>query len=594
MQPTPLGRYLLTERLALGGTAEIFKAKLVGIEGFEKTVVIKRILPHWSSNPHFVAMLIDEAKILVRLNHERIVQVYELGKEEETYYIVMEYIAGTDLRKLSEQAKKSGEPLTSSESLFILSEILKGLDYIHKQKDEQGRSLSIVHRDISPQNILISTEGAIKIADFGIAHAASRSYETATGILKGKFAYMSPEQARGNLLDQRTDLFAAGVILFELLSGRRLFGGGSDLEVLERVKNFEVGEIDREIRIEPRLKPILKKALHPQLKERYFNAHDFWRDLQEAALALKYRCDSEGLAHRLKKLTAPAGALEEKKAPGLQLGKTDLGSQEVPKLSQGSSIVSGAHWRPSPETEETRTLSEVSSIEGPRKPSLGWIRSGYLWAGIIGLAATLLGTHYYRSLNKGETFAKRAEIASSPAPFDDRIPVDETAQALKTPETQGDKPPSPEITPPQTAEDIRKGEESQNEKKSAEEKKKKEEKLKAEREKLATMKKTEEKPLNPEKAKDMRLEPGTPAKSGQGNLSVRASPWGRISISGVVSGSERPVSRNVSYGNYNVSVSYQNLAGEWKTVSRAVKVAKASTVCTAAFRPDGQGSISCN
>src|SRR4030095_2829840 len=208
MPPTSFGRYLLLERLAVGGTAEIFKAKLIGGEGFEKTVAIKRILPHWSSNPNFIAMLIDEAKLMVRLNHERIVQVVELGKEGDSYYIAMEWVQGTDLRRLTDQAGNLVKPLTPEESTFLIAEVLRGLDAIHKQKDENKRNLAIVHRDISPQNILISNEGVVKIADFGIAHAASRSYETATGVLKGKFTYMSPEQARGAAIDARTDVFA--------------------------------------------------------------------------------------------------------------------------------------------------------------------------------------------------------------------------------------------------------------------------------------------------------------------------------------------------------------------------------------------------
>src|SRR4030095_3728828 len=138
MQPTPFGRYLLLERLAVGGTAEILKAKLIGVEGFEKTVAIKRILPHWSSNPNFIAMLIDEAKIMVRLNHERIVQVYELGKESDAYYMAMEWVQGTDLRRLTEAALSRKEPLTVDEAAYIIAEVLRGLEFIHRQRDDQG------------------------------------------------------------------------------------------------------------------------------------------------------------------------------------------------------------------------------------------------------------------------------------------------------------------------------------------------------------------------------------------------------------------------------------------------------------------------
>jgi serine/threonine protein kinase len=299
MTSTQLGRYQLTDKLALGGTAEIFKAKLLGIEGFEKIVVIKRILPHWSANPNFIAMLIDEAKIMVKLSHERIVQVYELGKEDDNYYIAMEYVQGVDLKRLRDWLTQKQTRLSLAEVLYISIEVLRGIDYIHRQKDENGKNLQIVHRDISPQNILISTDGNIKITDFGIAHAASRSYETATGVLKGKFAYMSPEQAQGSLLDQRTDIFALGIIFYELLSGQRLLKGRSDLQVLEQVKNFDIDQFPLQWPDDSTLCNILRKALHSNLKKRYASAQEFLRDLIEYRTQQGLFIDSDSIAEKV-------------------------------------------------------------------------------------------------------------------------------------------------------------------------------------------------------------------------------------------------------------------------------------------------------
>jgi serine/threonine protein kinase len=517
MQPSPFGRYLLTERLALGGTAEIFKAKWLGVEGFEKTVVIKRILPHWSSNPHFISMLVDEAKIMVRLNHERIVQVYELGREDDSYYIAMEWIQGIDLRRLSDEARKKGAPLLPEESTFIVGEVLRGLDYIHKQKDENGRPLAIVHRDISPQNILISIEGAVKIADFGIAHAASRSYETATGVLKGKFTYMSPEQARGEAIDLRTDLFAAGIILYELLSGRRLFAGGSDLEVLEKVRRFNVDEFLRNVSLPNPLKDILTKALQANPKDRYPSAHAFWNDLNKARRTLGYSYDADTLSGRLKTI----------------LGEEIPGTKKDPPLrnfpppeKQGTSsgaIVTNDRLH----DEITRSLPHFQS--SPRRKILK--------RAILGLMGGFLLFFFY------EAYSLRIHQPAAPPSEDPPSPALETM---------------PSIPPSFESEDVPKEAGS------------------------AVL-----------PAKEMQVASLGGSKTGQGRLSVQAQPWGKISIAGIVNGSERPVSKNLAYGNYQVSVSYRSLSGEWKTVSRSVKVAKASTLCMASFRPDGQGSLSC-
>jgi serine/threonine protein kinase len=268
-----LGRYVLLRRLAVGGMAEVFLAKLVGAAGFEKEVAVKRILPQWSQHKDFTTMLVDEAKIAVQLSHPNVVQVYELAREDDVYYIAMEFVPGWDVRQVMQAAaaKKARIPLDAA--LFIATEILEGLAYAHSRKDGRGRPLDIVHRDISPQNILLSEDGGVKITDFGIAKAASKSHETATGVLKGKFAYMSPEQASQREVDGRSDLFSTAVVFYELLTGERLFHCGSDIETLDRVRRAQVAPSPQALAAIPKpLLEVLLKALARSPEDRYEGA----------------------------------------------------------------------------------------------------------------------------------------------------------------------------------------------------------------------------------------------------------------------------------------------------------------------------------
>ena len=273
---SPFGRYSLEEKIATGGMAEIFRAKLLGVEGFEKQVVIKRILPFWSERREFISMLVDEAKVLVHLNHPNIVQVYELGRVGPIYFIAMEYVEGRDLRQLVQALQAMGQALPQEIALSILSESLRGLHYAHERTLFDRGNLHIVHRDISPQNILLSVEGEVKVSDFGIAKAVIQTHETQTGVLKGKYAYMSPEQALGRGLDRRSDLFSMGIVLYEILMGRRLFAGGSDLETLERVRKAEIPWAETEAKnLLPGLREILEKALAREKEARFQTAEEF-------------------------------------------------------------------------------------------------------------------------------------------------------------------------------------------------------------------------------------------------------------------------------------------------------------------------------
>jgi eukaryotic-like serine/threonine-protein kinase len=214
VQPVPFGSYQLVERLAMGGMAEVYLAKPDGAQRF---VALKRILPNIAADDEFIAMFIDEAKIAGQLNHPNVAQIFDLGKINNSYFIAMEYVSGHDVRALWDRTRDADGGKTALPiglACYIVKKICDGLDYAHRRRDSKGRPLGIIHRDVSPQNILVSYDGDLKIIDFGIAKAANRIVKTQTGILKGKFAYMAPEQARGEPTDHRADIFAIGVILY--------------------------------------------------------------------------------------------------------------------------------------------------------------------------------------------------------------------------------------------------------------------------------------------------------------------------------------------------------------------------------------------
>ena len=281
IQPVPFGSYQLVERLAMGGMAEVYLARP---EGQDRLVALKRILPSIASDEEFIAMFIDEAKIAGQLNHPSITQILDLGKINASYFISMEYVSGHDLRALWDRTRDSGKDgkttLPIGIACFIVKKICDGLDYAHRRRDAKGRPLGIIHRDVSPQNILISYDGDLKIIDFGIAKAANRIVRTQTGILKGKFAYMAPEQARGEPTDHRADIFAIGVILYELLTGERAFKADTDFVLLEKVRRVDVVPL-RQLRPDvPRdLERIVAKALAKEAADRYAWASTLGSDL---------------------------------------------------------------------------------------------------------------------------------------------------------------------------------------------------------------------------------------------------------------------------------------------------------------------------
>src|SRR5689334_19042127 len=261
--------------------AEVFRAKAFGVEGFERLVAVKRILPNIAEDKEFIRMFIEEAKLSVQLNHANIAQIFDLGVVDGSYYIALEHVHGRDLRGIFDRCRQLGQTMPIAQACFVVMKLCEGLDYAHNKRDQSGRELSLVHRDVSPQNVLVSFEGEVKIIDFGIAKAAGKGSKTQAGILKGKFGYMSPEQVRGLPVDRRSDVFSCGIVLYELLTGERLFVGESDFSTLEKVRNVEIlppSSFNKKIPAE--LERIALKALAKDVEDRYQNAIDLHDDLQ--------------------------------------------------------------------------------------------------------------------------------------------------------------------------------------------------------------------------------------------------------------------------------------------------------------------------
>jgi len=278
-------RYRITERVAAGGMAEVFRGVAESMRGFKKNIAIKRILPSLTKNKKFVAMFLDEARLSLALQHANIVQVFDIGHTEETYFIVMEYVDGVDLKALLEWRRRINRRVPIAHALYMALEICKGLSYAHELLNpDTNAPFGIVHRDISPPNVLISKQGEVKVVDFGLAKATSQVEITDPGVVKGKMSYLSPEAARGEEVDHRADIFAVGILLYELLTGKRLFYGETDYQTVELVRNAKIPPIKpQNPQVEPELEDIVRKSLARRKEDRYQNATDIQDALAQYA-----------------------------------------------------------------------------------------------------------------------------------------------------------------------------------------------------------------------------------------------------------------------------------------------------------------------
>jgi serine/threonine protein kinase len=297
---TQIGPYELRKRLALGGMAELFLADYVREDDFRKTVAVKRVLPHLAESPVFTKMFIREARLAALLQHPNIIQITDFGKIQDIYFIAMEYIYGKNLTEVMTAVKKG---LAVDLAVFIATKISLGLQYAHSKKEEEsGKPLGLVHRDISPENILISFQGEVKISDFGISKSSFDPGLTGTGVIKGKFSYLSPEQALGQEVDHQTDIFAFGIVFYEILSGRRLYKFANDLEAVRSIPEKEIVAI-QELRsdIPDELNNIVMKCLEKDKKLRYQSAQEVHIDLAALRQSLDITYDMSDLSEFMNK-----------------------------------------------------------------------------------------------------------------------------------------------------------------------------------------------------------------------------------------------------------------------------------------------------
>jgi serine/threonine-protein kinase len=302
---TAFGKYRLLRRLGSGGMAEAYLAEQEGHAGFARTVVVKRVLPHLADKPEFTRMLVHEARIAARLQHDNIAQIYDLGHVGDTYFITMEYVAGVELATLCELAEFAHRtPLPYGPIARIILDVCAGLHHAHGATDTLGRPLGLVHRDVSPPNVMVTREGTTKLIDFGVAKATAEAGETAAGAMKGKHAYMSPEQVRGRPLDARSDLFAVGILLWELVTGKRLFRRDADYLTVRAVVEDEPPPLAASRPGVPeRLEHIVARALEKDPDDRYISCEELADDLEDLARRSGWDITSRSLGKLVSELS---------------------------------------------------------------------------------------------------------------------------------------------------------------------------------------------------------------------------------------------------------------------------------------------------
>ena len=298
-------RYRVTQRLEAGGMAEVFIGEALSVQGFKKRVAIKRVLPHLAQNKNFIGMFLDEARLGARLNHANIVSVFDIGAADGTYFIVMEFVDGCNLKKIIEVLRHQGQSFPMKEAVYLCTEAARGLSYAHELVDDEGSDLNLVHRDVSPPNILISKRGEVKVTDFGLAKATTQLEKTDPGVVKGKFSYLSPEAALGERVDARADVFALGIVLWEMLAGRRLFLGETDYQTVKLVQQAQVPKLSQiNPEVDEEFEALLSKSLARNPADRYQTAADFGEALMGYLFMHQMKVTSYDMARLVKRTLA--------------------------------------------------------------------------------------------------------------------------------------------------------------------------------------------------------------------------------------------------------------------------------------------------
>ncbi|RAL20219.1 hypothetical protein DL240_17715 [Lujinxingia litoralis] len=384
---TKFGRYALLQKIGAGGMAEIFRAKTFGAAGFEKEFAIKLILPSLVDDTEFVDMFINEAKIAVSLYHANVVQVFDLGEIDHQYYIAMEFVHGKDLLDVLARCAELNIKIPLNLVLFIVMEMLKGLDFAHRAKDPYGDDLNIIHRDVSPSNILISYAGDVKVGDFGVAKAAIQRTLTESGTLKGKVGYMSPEQVMGEEIDSRSDIFSACIVFVEALSMNRLFVGSSDLDVMLKVRDANIDASLKKMGPLPAdLVKIIRTGLARHREDRYQSAGEFYQALMDFCFHHGIKVSGNDLSNLMRRLFARE--IEEEKSqrrsePGGPAARRPLPKPRgavarEPAGARADSEVEANVASRSVESAQLLAMGETAAVHEPRESNTGRMPAGEL------------------------------------------------------------------------------------------------------------------------------------------------------------------------------------------------------------------------
>jgi len=423
---TPIGKYKLLRLIASGGMAEVYLARQAGAAGFEKLVCLKRILPHLARDRQFVEMFLNEARLAARLDHPNIVSIYDLGEANGNYFIAMEFIDGPSLRAVAKRARERGERLPIAEVVKIVSMAAGGLHYAHDLADADGRPLGLVHRDISPDNILVHRNGMAKVVDFGIAKAANSSGRTRTGALKGKVAYMPPEQLRGDPLDRRADVFALGVVLYEMIAGRRPWEGDSDVSLIGQIMTEEPKPLSALRSDAPAgLTAVLDRALAKEREARYSSCHDLQADLEALLVSLGKTITAARVSDFAKAYEEPVPAPDESTGAAMKALEAEM------NLSGPTAAVAGRRSPP----REPRT-----TVLPPPAPK----RHGFAYGAIAFLCvAAIGGSGGYLVLQRQGMLTAPRSVEPGAEPAAPHVEIATTAPTMTPPAADAVPPPAP-------------------------------------------------------------------------------------------------------------------------------------------------------
>jgi eukaryotic-like serine/threonine-protein kinase len=472
--PRIIGRYALYGEIASGGMATVHFGRLVGAVGFSRTVAIKRLHPQFAKDPDFVHMFLDEARLAARIQHPNVVNTIDVVPLDDEVFLVMEYVHGEALSKLIRSIRRRGELVPPRIAIAIIAGTLHGLHAAHEAKSERGLPLNIVHRDVSPQNILVGVDGVPRVLDFGVAKAAARATSTRDGQMKGKVAYMAPEQLRGKGVDRRTDVFAAGIVLWETLTGRRLFDGDDPGEVLTKLLEAEIHPPSSlEASVPQELDSIVMRALSRDINQR-------WNSAREMAIALEYagpialarevgewveRVGGETIGRR----TSVIADMEQSSASGLRPNEPSsaaapLGPSSLPFAATAAySAHAATGWQPGEPTTSPSQVSHVTGISHPSNVGPASLATGMSGAGVepkrTGFVAALIGVAAALAIALivfVVVLAGRARHRDAESSVEAVAPTAPTAARTEAPEVTltPDAPPTVSVPAPTSAEAL--------------------------------------------------------------------------------------------------------------------------------------------